>query len=198
MKQIEVPIEVSARHIHLCQKDLEVLFGENYHLSLKNDLSQPGQYAANETVTVIGPEKSIDVRIIGPVRKDTQLELSITDSYMLGIEVPEIKVSGDLDQSKGGVKLKGPNGEIKMQKGVIVAQRHLHIEPEKAKIIGLSNGDIIDIKVEGIRSLIYKNVIIRSHEGIDSMSFQIDTDEANAGAIDKNSKGWILRTENYE
>ena len=190
MKTFKVPIEVSARHIHLSQTDLEKLFGYGFTLTKKNDLSQSGQFAANETISIAGEKGEIkNVRIIGPVRDDTQLEISITDSYALGMETPSVRVSGDITNSGKGLKIAGPNGQLDLSNGIIIAQRHLHIEPEKAKEFGIKDGDFLDIKIDGIRSLIFKNVIVRSRANADKFSFQIDTDEANAAGVKTGSEG---------
>jgi len=192
MKKFEVPIEVSARHIHLSEDDQKKLFGNKIELGVKNNVSQPGQFAANETVKIIGPKGNLNVRIVGPQRTQTQLEISVTDSYILGIEVPPVRVSGDLKNTPGGLTIKGPIGQIKLQSGIIVAQRHLHIEPQKAIEFNIKNGDLVNIQVDSSRSIIYKNVIVRSKDNVDNLSFQVDTDEANAGYIKTGDKGCII------
>lgn len=188
-----LPIEVSARHIHLSNKDFIKLFGEKCKLSVENELSQKGQFSACETLEVIGPKsKYQNVRIIGPCRKKTQLEITISDSYCLGIPAPRVLISGDLDHSSGGLIIKGPKGEIKLNSGVIVAKRHLHIEPVIAHKLNIKNNDIVKIKVLSDRSLIFDEVVVRSNEGVDYLSFQIDTDEANAAGVNKKSKAILL------
>jgi putative phosphotransacetylase len=192
MKTFKIPIEVSARHIHFSQSDLEKLFGYGFTLTKKNDVSQPGQFAANETIKLIGPKNEINgVRIVAPTRDETQLEISMTDAYNLGLDIPPVRVSGDLEHSGGGLKILGPNGKIDLTNGIIIAQRHLHIEPEKAKEFGIKDGDLIDIKIEGARSLIFQKVIVRSRKDTDKLSFQLDTDEANAADVKTNDEGEI-------
>lgn len=190
---MKIPIEISARHIHLSQKDLDVLFGENYALQKEKDLSQPGQFASKETITIEGPKATIErVRIIAPVRAQTQLEISITDSYALGVSITKPNLSGDLDDSVGDIKIIGPAGEVKLDKGVIVAKRHLHIEPELAKKLNIRYGDEISIETYGDRSIIFNNVIVRSTENVDALSFQLDTDEANAAGIKNGDLGELI------
>jgi len=194
INQKTVPVEISARHIHLSKKDSDILFGKNHQFGLLHNLSQPGQYSTKETVKIIGPKIFFPfVRIIGPDRAQTQLEISLTDSYMLGIKNPAIKLSGDLKNSSGQVKVVGPNGQIELSSGVIIAKRHLHIEPNLAQQWKLKNNDEIKIKIKNsTRSLVFEEVIVRSHEGIDKLALHIDTDEANAAGIIKQTKGIII------
>lgn len=190
---MKIPIEVSARHIHLSQQDLDILFGKNYQLQKEKDLLQPRQFAAKETVKIIGKKNSFDnVRIIGPVRSQTQLEITITDSYFLGINPPGVKISGDLADSTGGLEIVGKIEKIKLEKGIIVAKRHLHIEPDKAKKINIKDGDEISIEIIGIRSVIFNQVVVRSKADIDALSFQLDTDEANASGVKTGDFGEIV------
>ncbi len=179
----KVKIEVSARHIHLSKDDLDTLFGCNYELNVYKNLSQPGQFSAVETLNIRSQNGEIkNVRIVGPTRSQTQVELSITDCHLLKIKAP-ILVSGDLKKSGGGIKLIGPKSSLDLKSGVIVAQRHLHIEPQKAKQLKLKHGDTISIKINGIRSLIFNNIAVRSRLGIDRFALHLDTDEANAANI---------------
>lgn len=190
---MKIPVEVSARHIHLSKKDGDILFGKDYQFSKRNDLSQPLQFAASETVDIEAHGFKIkDIRIICPLRNQTQLEISKTDAHNLGIEAP-ILVSGDLHNSVGGVKLIGPKDFINLAGGVIVAQRHLHIEPSIAKENNLGHGDLISIQVSGTRSIIFNNVAVRSRINLDKLSFQVDTDEANAAGVDKNTQARIIK-----
>ena len=187
---MKVLIEVSARHIHLSQKDLEALFGENYSLNKIKDLSQPGEFAAKETLTLVGPKKNLEnVRIIGPVRENTQVELSITDCFFLGVK-PVIKVSGNLAGTEG-IKIIGPKNELVLEKGVIVPQRHLHIETAEAEKNGLKTGDIIRVKVEGERGLIFDNVAVRTKDNYVT-AVHLDTDEGNAAGVKGSVKGEII------
>lgn len=183
----KVPIEVSARHIHLSQKDLELLFGRGYHLQKLKDLSQPGQFAAKETVNLIGSKGKIkNVRIIGPCRQDTQVEISKTDGYVLG-DIPPVRVSGDIIGTPG-IILEGPKGKIELKKGLICAMRHIHMSPNEANKFGVREKQMVSVEVSGKRALIYKNVIIRINPNF-KLAFQIDTDEANAGDVETGDKG---------
>lgn len=187
-----VPIEISARHIHLSKKDAAILFGKNYLFKIHKPISQPGQFAAEETVDIIYGDKRINkVRVLGPERKNTQLEISLSDCYKLNITVP-IRASGDLVKLAQKATIVGPKGKITLDRGIIVSARHLHIEPELAKKYHLKDKQIVAIQIPGPRSLIFDNVIVRSRKDIDKLSFQIDVDEANAAAIDKSGKGKLL------
>ncbi|MBU0597390.1 propanediol utilization protein [Patescibacteria group bacterium] len=192
MKVYKVPIEVSARHIHLSATDAAILFGQEYEFNKQIKISQPTQYAAVETVEVIGLKNSFkEVRVILPFRQETQLEISITDGYYLGIK-PRIAVSGNLVNSAGGVVIKGPQGQIDMKSGVIAAKRHLHISPVQGKEWGIKHMDVVSVKVAGERSLIFHNVIVRSRKGIDKLSFMLDTDEANAAGVKQGDEGELI------
>lgn len=172
-------IETSARHIHLSQADLETLFGAGYQLTHKKDLSQPGQFACEERITVVGPKKEIaGVSILGPVRNATQVELSATDARSIGISAP-VRESGDIKGS-AGCKLVGPKGEIEIAEGVIVAKRHIHVTPEDAKAMGVEDKQIVKVKCGGEgRALIFDDVVIRVSEKF-ATAMHIDTDESNA------------------
>ncbi len=176
-----VPVTVSNRHVHLCAADLEALFGKGYTPVKLRDLIQPGQYACEEVVTLTGPKGSIEkVRVLGPVRKETQVEISLTDSYKLGIK-PEIRMSGDIKGTPGG-KLIGPAGTVTLQKGVIVAARHLHMSAEEAGWFGLKDGDVVNVQKSGTRAAAFCNVAVRAGEG-HALEMHIDTDEANAAGM---------------
>ncbi|MCD6471321.1 phosphate propanoyltransferase [bacterium] len=189
---IKIPIEVSARHVHLSRKDLDKLFGKGYQLTKIKNLSQPEQFAAKETITIKGKRGEIkNVRILGPVRQKTQVEISKTDAINLKIEAP-VRLSGNLKNS-GGCILIGPKGKIKLKEGVIIAWRHLHIEPKLAKKYNLKNGQFVSIKVKNTkRSLTFHNVIVRVSPKF-RLAFQIDTDEANAAGIDKFGEGELIK-----
>ncbi|XOU94718.1 MAG: phosphate propanoyltransferase [Candidatus Kerfeldbacteria bacterium] len=190
---MKIPIEISARHLHLSMHDLDILFGPNYSLSNFKEVSQPGQFATEETVKLVGPKGQIEkVRIVGPIRKETQVELSITDCFKLGTE-PKIAVSGELDNSAGGLKIVGVAGEVNLEKGVIVAQRHLHISPTEAAKAGLKHLDTISVKINGVRDLILNNIVVRSREGIDKLALHLDTDEANAAAAKDGQQGELVK-----
>lgn len=193
MKKIKIPVEVSARHLHLSKQDAQILFGKNYVFKKLKDVSQPNQYASVETINIVGKKHQINnIRIILPLRDKTQIEITITDSYFLGIKQPPIRISGDLKDSSGGITLKGPKGEVKLKSGLIIAKRHLHIEPQLAKKYNLINNQKVKILIKGTRELIFDEVIVRSHQDIDKLAFQIDTDEANAADININTKAYLL------
>ena len=172
-------VETSARHIHVTQEAVEVLFGTGYQLTKKKDLSQPGQYACNERVTVVGPKKELaNVSILGPVRPANQVELSVTDARSIGINAP-VRDSGDTAGS-GACKLGGPCGEVEMSEGVIVAKRHLHITPEDAAAMGVKDKEIIKVACGGEgRKLVFDDVVVRVSEKF-ATAMHIDTDESNA------------------
>lgn len=186
-----VPIEVSARHVHLSKPDLEKLFGPGFELSKRKDLSQTGQYAAEETVMLAGPLAVIEkVRVLGPCRKQTQVEISKTDAKLLGLN-PPVRDSGDL-QDSAGIKIIGPKSEVTLEEGVILALRHIHIDPKSANELGVKDGDHVKVDVNGKRDLLFENVLIRVDESF-RLAMHIDTDEANAAGIDKkNNLGEII------
>ncbi|MDD6808347.1 MAG: phosphate propanoyltransferase [Oscillospiraceae bacterium] len=175
-------IETSARHLHVTKEHLEILFGEGYELTKKKDLSQPGQYACEERVQVIGPKGSFPgVSILGPVRPETQIELSASDARSIGVVAP-IRESGDIAGS-GACKLVGPKGEVELSEGVIVAKRHIHATPEDAEALGVSDKEIVNVKVESEgRSLIFGDVIVRVSPKY-ALAMHIDTDESNAAGV---------------
>ena len=177
----KVPVGISNRHIHLSQQDLEALFGPGYELTVRNDLSQTGQYAAEETVTVEGPKSSMaNVRILGPTRKETQIEISRTDSFGLGLK-PPVRDSGFLDGSPG-VTLIGPKGKVTLDKGVIIAQRHIHMTEAEAESFGVKDKELVSVRVGGERGVTFENVLVRvSNDFV--LEMHIDTDEANASML---------------
>ncbi|MBR5521237.1 MAG: phosphate propanoyltransferase [Oscillospiraceae bacterium] len=175
----KVLVETSARHIHLSQEHVDILFGAGHQLTHKKDLSQPGQYACEERVTVVGPKRELkNVSILGPTRKESQVELSLTDARSIGISAP-VRESGVLEGS-APCKLVGPAGEVELEYGVIVAKRHIHITPEDAAAFGVSDKEIVKVKVdtEG-RSLVFDDVVVRVSPSY-ATAMHIDTDEANA------------------
>ncbi len=172
---------VSNRHVHLCQEDIETLFGKGYELTIAKPLSQPDQYAAKETVTLIGKKGQIEnIRVLGPKRPETQVEISITDSFKLGIP-QDIRMSGDIKGSPGGI-LKTQNGSVTLKEGVIVSARHLHISEEQAADYGLFDGQRISLQTLGERSVVFNNVLVRSGKGHD-LEVHLDMDEANAAGF---------------
>ncbi|MCF7906392.1 phosphate propanoyltransferase [Patescibacteria group bacterium] len=187
----KILIEVSARHIHISRKDLNILFGENFSLTKIKDLSQLGEFAAEETVSIISKSgKVIDnVRILGPEREETQIEISLTDSYFLKEDVP-VRQSGDLIGS-APIKLAGPKGEVYLNSGMIVAKRHFHCTKETAKELNLEDNSYVMIKIEGERGLIFDNVLVRiTDDAVDRI--HIDTDEGNACGIKEDVFGKII------
>lgn len=187
----DVVIGVSNRHIHLSQKGLEILFGKDYKLSKMKDMKQPGQFATNEKVDIIGPKgKFTGVRIIGPVRKETQVEISITDSFKLGL-TPPIRQSGDLEGTPG-IKIVGPKGELEIPRGVIVAGRHIHMPKYIADIRGYKNGEIVKVETYGERKIIMCNVVLRVGDKM-AKEMHIDVDEANAAGLKNNDYVKIIR-----
>jgi acetate kinase len=189
VEDLPLPINTSARHAHLSQADVEALFGTGHQLTRRSDLLQPGQYACEETVSVVGPKGAIEkVRILGPTRKASQVEISKTDEFKLGIDAP-IRASGDLEGSPG-LLLKGTAGEVHMSKGVIQAQRHIHMSPEDALHFALRDMDVVRVKVPGTRSLTFGDVLVRVNPEY-KLEMHIDTDEANAAEISGGAKGFL-------
>jgi putative phosphotransacetylase len=178
---MKVPVGVSNRHIHLSQEHVEVLFGRGYEFRVLKPLSQPGQYAAKETVTIEGPKGSFaKVRVLGPNRKQTQIEVSTTDAYALGISAP-VRDSGDLAHTPG-ICIVGPQGRVEANSGVIIAARHIHFHPFDAEAVGVRDKDLLRVKVEGERSVVFDRVLARVHPSY-ALEMHIDTDEANASGV---------------
>lgn len=187
----KVLVETSARHIHVTEQTLKKLFGEQAKLTPKKELSQPGQYAAEERVTVVGPKKAIpNVTILGPCRKIDQVEISATDARTLGIPIV-IRESGDIAHTPG-CKLIGPAGEVDLDEGVIVAKRHIHATVAEAAGMGLKDKQIVQVKVtNNDRTLIFGDVVVRVRDDF-SLAMHIDTDESNAGSVGSNVYGEII------
>ena len=188
-----IMIETSARHVHLTKEDFATLFGPDAQLTVKKELSQPGQFASNEKVTVVGPKKSQpNVSILGPFRSQSQVELSATDARSLSLTAP-VRMSGDLEGS-APCKLVGPAGEIELDKGVIVAKRHIHVTPEEAESFGgLQQNEVVMVKVNTPdRSLIFDDVVVRIDKTY-SQAMHIDTDESNAAGCSGCVTGEIIR-----
>lgn len=185
-------VETSARHVHLSQEHLEILFGAGYELTRKKDLSQPGQYACEERVTIVGSKKEMPgVSILGPVRKATQVELSLTDARSIGVAAP-IRESGDIAGS-GACKIIGPKGEIEITEGVIAAKRHIHATPADAKDLGVENGEIVNVKIDTDgRSLVFGDVVVRVSDTY-ALAMHIDTDESNAAGCGREVYGEIVK-----
>ena len=189
LENYKIPIGVSNRHVHLSQKDLDILYGLGYSLTKKIDLKQPGQFAANETVTIRGPKGEFEnVRILGPIRSESQVEVSMTDSFRLGVK-PPIKESGQLENTPG-LEIIGPKGSVKIPNGTIIALRHIHMTPEYAEKMGVKDKEIVEVKTMGERHGILGNVLIRVSDK-SSLEMHVDVDEANACAL-KNDDFVIL------
>ena len=176
-----IPVGVSARHMHVSQNVLEALFGPSYQLTLLRELNQPAEFAARETVMVVGPKRrSFDIRILGPVREKTQIEMSYSDGIHLGLDLPH-RLSGDVEGT-AAVSLVGPAGVFNLPEGVIRAKRHIHASPEDARRLGVENGQIVSVRTAGNMSVTFNNVVIREAEGL-NLEMHIDTDEANAAGL---------------
>ena len=174
----KILVETSARHVHVTEEQIAILFGEGASLTPKKDLSQPGQFACEERVTVVGPKKSIpNVIILGPARSAAQVEVSLTDARSLGVTAP-VRESGDLAGTPG-CKLVGPCGEVDLETGVIVAKRHIHMTPEDAEAAGVKDKEIVSVKIDSERSALLGDVVIRVSPKF-ATAMHIDTDEANA------------------
>ncbi len=189
----QILVETSARHIHVTKEHLEILFGAGATLTKKKDLSQPGQYACEERVTIVGPKKSLaNVSILGPERPATQVELSATDARSIGVPVV-VRESGDIAGTPG-CKIVGPCGEVEISEGVIVAKRHIHMIPETAEKLGLKNKDVVWVKMDTDgRQAVLGDVVVRVSETF-ADAMHIDTDESNAIGATPNMMGEILKS----
>ncbi|MDK2966419.1 phosphate propanoyltransferase [Lacrimispora sp.] len=189
--ELTIPVGVSNRHVHLSQEDLDTLFGKGYQLTNMKELSQPGQYACKEMVTVCGPKGAIEkVRILGPVRKQTQVEILAADCFKLGRNTSP-KMSGELAGTPG-ITLVGPKGTVETKEGLIIAQRHIHMSPSDALKFGVHDGETVKIETEGIRGGIFNNVAIRVTE-TSALECHLDTEEANAMGLSGTSKITIVK-----
>lgn len=195
---LTIPLGVSSRHFHISQADLEILFGSGYQLTKLRDISQKGQFAANETLTAVGPKGKIEkIRIVGPTRGKTQLEISRSDAVLLGLD-PPVRYSSDLTNS-AKAHLIGPKGELDLKEGVIIAQRHIHMSPADAKNFNVKDRDRVVVAPAAktaapnseARTLIFDNVLIRVHESF-VLDFHIDLDEANAAGLKTGDQVRIL------
>ena len=178
VETFKVPVGISNRHLHLSQEHIEILFGAGHQLTRTKDLSQPGQFATEETVTIVGPKGSMpNVRVLGPARKATQIELAATDTFKLGVK-PPVHDSGDLEGTPG-VEIVGPAGKVQIGQGVIIAARHIHMTPEDAQKHNLKDGDHVKVSVPGPRAGIFERVLIRVSPNY-ALDMHVDTDEGNA------------------
>ena len=186
-----IPVGVSNRHIHLSQADLDTLFGPGYQLTPIKDLSQPGQFACKETVTICGPKGAIEkLRVLGPVRSKSQVEILTGDGFKLGVKAPA-RLSGELTGTPG-ITVVGPKGSVQLSEGLIVAQRHIHMTPADAAVFGVSDGQAVHIEVTGSRGGIFGNVVIRVTD-TSALECHIDTEEANAMDINSSTKIKIVK-----
>ena len=188
---MKVMVETSARHVHVTQETLEKLFGAGATLTKKKELSQPGQFASMERITIVGPKGEMkNVSILGPVRKADQVELSLTDLRKIGIAAP-VRESGDIEGTPG-CKLIGPAGEVDIEKGVIAAKRHIHFTPEDAEKFGVKDKQIVSVEVGGEgRKLIFGDVVVRVSESY-AAAMHIDTDESNAAGLPGTVEGEVI------
>lgn len=175
----KILVETSARHIHLTKEAVEVLYGAGAELTVKKMLSQPGQFATgNEKITLVGPKGSLSVSVLGPTRPANQVELSFSDARALGLAGVPVRESGDVAGTPG-VKLVGPCGELTIDSGVIIAKRHIHMRPEEAEALGVTNGQVVKVRINSARSLIFDDVVCRVSDKF-ALAMHIDTDECNA------------------
>lgn len=179
MKQL--PIALSNKHVHLSQADIDALFGKGHELVNFKPLSQPGQFACEEKIDLVGPKGTIKgVRVLGPARPHSQVEISLADGFALGVKAP-IKESGDIAGTPG-VKLVGPAGEVELTEGVIVASRHIHMSLTDAENFGVKDKDIVKVKTSGPRALVFENVLVRAHQNF-ALEMHVDVEEGNAAAV---------------
>ena len=188
----KVLVETSARHVHVTREVLDILFGKDYELTVKKMLSQPGQYASAERVDVVGPKKTLTgVSILGPIRPETQVELSLTDARSIGVVAP-VRESGQIAGS-GACKLVGPKGEVEITEGVIAAKRHIHMTPADAAEFGVTDKQVVSVKIDSDgRSLTFGDVVVRVSEKF-ALAMHIDTDESNAAACGRDTMGEIVK-----
>jgi len=184
-------VGLSNKHLHLKSEDIETLFGKGHALTPTKDLKQPGQFACEEKVDIVGPKGTLKgIRVLGPARAETQIELAMTDARAIGVTAP-VRESGKLDGTPG-VKLVGPAGEVALDHGAIVALRHIHLSPEQAVEAGVKDKEIVSIKFEGERGVIFNNVLVRSGAGHES-EIHLDTDEGNAAGLSNGVLGEIIK-----
>jgi len=187
--EIKIPVEVSARHAHLSRSAIDVLFGKGHQLKKLNGLSQQGEFAAEEKVILANQGKRLEARVLGPERKEAQVEISLTDAKKLGVKAP-LRLSGDLAGS-AGIEILGPRGKVRLEQGLIIAKRHLHASDSEAKELGVKNGDVVSIRISGERALVFENVAVRAGRG-NRLALHIDTDEGNAAGAGKDARGELI------
>jgi len=188
-KQKPFLVEVSAHHLHLTQPHVEALFGKGHQLTKHADLSQPGQYACKEQVTIVGPKGRIErVRVLGPTRKVTQIEIAMTEQFKLGIH-PPVRESGDIKDTPG-CTLEGPAGSVTLDEGVICALRHIHMTPSDALRYGVRDKSVVRVRIDGARKLVFGDVLVRVDPSY-ALAMHIDTDEGNAASVQTGAAGYI-------
>ena len=186
-----IQVEASARHVHLCEADLEKLFGKGAKLTPKRPLSQKGEFLCEERVSVVSPRKTLEnVAILGPIRKQSQVELSLTDGVALGLKLP-VRDSGDVADTPG-ILLRSAAGEARLACGCIAAGRHLHASPEEARMLGLSDGQLASVEILGARRTVYRDVLVRVRDSF-RLRVHLDMDEANAAGMDGFTLGRLIR-----
>lgn len=187
----KVPVGVSNRHVHLSEEALARLFGPGYELTKMRDLSQPGQFAAEETVTIVGPKRAIEnVRILGPARSLTQVEISRSDGFVLGVH-PPVRLSGDI-KGTPGIKIIGPKGEIEIEEGLIVAARHIHMTPADAAQFNVKDGELVSVIADTPRPVVFRDVVVRVRDDF-ALDFHIDIDEGNAAFLSTGDTATVVR-----
>ena len=197
MSEVKIPIEVSARHVHLSQRLVEILFGVGYKLTPEKALSQTTEFLAQERIDIVGPREIIhSVAVLGPTREHTQVEISLTDARKLGL-TPPVRESGHHEGSVG-CRLVGPAGEYELEDGVIIARRHLHCSSAEAEKLGVGNGETVSVEVKNaLRPVIFKDVLVRVKNEF-SLSMHVDTDEGNAAGLTAESYGMIFNEKEVE
>lgn len=178
---MKLPIALSNKHVHLSQEDINVLFGQGYELKKLKDLAQPGQYACEEKIDVVGPKGTLKgVRVLGPARPSSQVEISLADGFVLGVKAP-IRDSGDIEGTPGA-KLVGPSGEVEMKDGIIVAARHIHMHTSDAEKFGVKDKQRVKVRTFGERALVFENVLVRAHESF-ALEMHVDIEEGNGAGV---------------
>ncbi len=185
-----VPIGISNKHIHLSQEDLDYLFGEGYELTPIKNLKQPGQFACEEKVKIVGPKGSFDVRILGPARKKTQLEVNNADGFTLGVRDIPVRLSGDLEGTPGFI-IEANGKSLKKDNGMIVAERHIHLSEEQGKKFNINNGERVSVRIKGQRGLVFNNVLCRVGDGHEA-EMHIDIEEGNASGAKNDQLACII------
>lgn len=190
---MKVSVGLSNRHLHVSREDLDVLFGKDYELNHLKDLSQPGQYAAQEVVDLVGPKGVLkNVRILGPVRNSTQIEVSFADARALGVSAP-VRESGKI-QGTPGCKLVGPQGEVEISEGVIVAARHIHMHSDDAVKFGVYDKELVNVETDGARGIVFKNVLVRADDSF-ALELHLDIEEGNAAGLKNGDEVTIVKIE---